>query len=159
MRPRVPLEVRFWQFVPNRPESGCWPWVGAVQSGKGYPVLTAGGRNGKRVLAKRLAFEIQNGPIPEGHEVFQACGNKRCVRGDHLEALTHSELMRRTMKRDGKWAPSGEDNHRAKLSSAQVAQLRHLAIRGAKTRDLVAITGMSESGVRRIVTGESRASG
>jgi HNH endonuclease len=159
MRPRVPIEERFWQFVPGRDGSGCWLWVGTCDSQRGHPLITAGGRHGKKLRARRVAFEIQNGPIPEGHEVIQICGQIRCMRGSHLQALTHSEVMVAIMRRDGTWAPSGEDHFRAKLNSRQVAQLRHLAVRGAKVKDLVQISGMSAPGVRAILAGKSRVSG
>lgn len=161
MRPRIPIEERFWQFVPphTRRPNGCWLWIGSCDSQRGHPLITAGGRHGKKLRARRVAFEIQNGAIPEGHEVIQTCGQIRCMRGSHLEALTHSEAMVAIMRRDGTWAPSGEDNHKSKLSSRQVVQLRHLADRGAKVKDLVVISGMSAPGIRSILAGKTRVNG
>ncbi len=162
MRPRVPLEERFWQFVPAHVRvggSGCWVWIGACECQRGHPIITAGGRNGKRLRARRVAYEIQVGPIPKGHEVIQTCGQILCMRGSHLKALTHSEAMKLILARDGTWQAHGEDNGQAKLTSRQVIQLRHLASRGVKVSRLAEITGMHPSGIRRIVRNESRVAG
>lgn len=66
---------------------GCWPWHGSINRG-GYGVLTLGGREGKKVYAHRLSYELHVGPIPEGLELDHLCRNRRCVRPDHLEAVT-----------------------------------------------------------------------
>lgn len=50
-------------------------------------------------LAHRVAFELHNGPIPEGLEIDHLCGNRSCVNVAHLEAVTHAENMRRAFQR------------------------------------------------------------
>lgn len=59
----------------------------------GYAMVrTVGGRF---ALAHRVAYEEQYGPIPDGMEIDHLCGNRDCVNPDHLEAVSHTENMRR----------------------------------------------------------------
>lgn len=42
-----------------------------------------------------LAWERVNGPLPPGQELDHLCSQRDCVNPDHLEAVTHSENVRR----------------------------------------------------------------
>lgn len=70
---------------------GCWEWTAACQS-RGYGVVSIGGTTH---LAHRVMYELMVGPIPAGLTVDHLCGVKRCVRPDHLEAVTALENHRR----------------------------------------------------------------
>lgn len=73
-----------------RNDEGCWGWRGATTK-DGYPQFWAGRYvDGKRrpSYAHRVAYELWVGPIPEGYEVDHTCRNVRCLRPDHLEAVT-----------------------------------------------------------------------
>ena len=59
-------------------ESGCWEWVGSLTPS-----------------AHRFYYEREYGPIPEGLEIDHLCRNRKCVRPDHLEAVTHRENVLR----------------------------------------------------------------
>jgi hypothetical protein len=79
---------RFWKHVHKTGD--CWLWTGATRSG-GYGVFRDGTRS---VSAHRFAWELEHGLIPSepGSDgkasvpwlVSHACGNRRCVRPDHL---------------------------------------------------------------------------
>lgn len=47
------------------------------------------------VLAHRFFYEHFIGEIPEGLEIDHLCHNTICVNPAHLEAVTHSENLRR----------------------------------------------------------------
>lgn len=83
------LTQRFWSKVSK--SEACWLWVGTVGS-NGYGYLR---HQGKDRLGHRLAYELLVGPIPEGLELDHLCRNRRCVRPDHLEAVTHQVNVRR----------------------------------------------------------------
>jgi hypothetical protein len=70
---------------------GCWEWQAHCRDG-GYGVFRWNGRAG---MAYRYAYELMVGPIPAGYHVDHLCRNGRCVRFDHLEAVTASENSRR----------------------------------------------------------------
>lgn len=68
------------------PGEGCWGWAG-FHLGTGYAGLQVGGRS---VGVHRLVYEFQYGDVPDGHDVHHTCGNRACVRPDHLDALPHA---------------------------------------------------------------------
>lgn len=69
----------------------CWVWTGALDR-EGYPV---GRVNQVTVRVHRVVYAREVGPIPEGFEVDHVCQVRRCVRPDHLEAVTGAENRRR----------------------------------------------------------------
>jgi hypothetical protein len=75
----------------------CLDWLGALDR-KGYGAFGIGSmRDGTRrtVRAHRFAYEATHGPVPKGLELDHLCRNRRCVRVEHLEAVTHAENLRR----------------------------------------------------------------
>jgi hypothetical protein len=71
---------------------GCWEWTGPLSLGGRYGGIR---RDGRTSPVHRVAWEAVNGPVPAGLELDHLCRNHRCVRPDHLEAVTHLENMRR----------------------------------------------------------------
>jgi hypothetical protein len=53
----------------------------------------------KTRLAHRLAYELAKGPIPGGLEIDHVCEHRWCVNPNHLEAVTHTENVRRWSER------------------------------------------------------------
>ena len=49
--------------------------------------------------AHRVAFELANGPIPDGVMVCHHCDNPPCVRPDHLFLGTNSENQRDSVQK------------------------------------------------------------
>jgi hypothetical protein len=68
-------------------EDGCWIWTRATD-GNGYGVFQLEGR---ARASHRLAYELWNGPIPNGLCLDHLCRVKRCVNPDHLEAVSYRE--------------------------------------------------------------------
>ena len=61
-------------------DSGCHEWTGGGVR-RGYGVITIN----KRILrTHRLAWELANGPIPDGLYVCHSCDNPKCCNVDHL---------------------------------------------------------------------------
>lgn len=77
--------------VSPEPNSGCWLWMGALDS-KGYANTQVGSAF---VGAHRHAWSLANGPIPRGLEVDHKCRVRCCVNPDHLEPVQHRENMLR----------------------------------------------------------------
>ena len=87
----VNLVERFEEKYVPEPNSGCWLWIGNLES-KGYGKFYIGGRPKK---AHRISYELAKGPIPAGLEPDHKCRVRCCVNPDHLEAVTHRENMKR----------------------------------------------------------------
>ncbi len=74
----------------------CIVWMGALNA-KGYGCF---GLDGDTKLAHRVAYEFENGPIPDGLTIDHLCRVKRCVNPAHLEAVTGRENTRRAVEQD-----------------------------------------------------------
>jgi hypothetical protein len=90
-----PLEERFWPKVDRRGPDECWLWTGAATGGYG----AIRGNNREMVLAHRVAYELEVGPIPAGleidHVAARGCTSTLCVNPAHLEPVTHQENLLR----------------------------------------------------------------
>jgi hypothetical protein len=92
---RVPMVVRFWQYVSPEPNSGCWLWLGSVHR-FGYGQLRV---DGKLRQATHLALEIAGKPRPAGAFALHSCDNPYCCNPDHLSWGTQSENMQGAARR------------------------------------------------------------
>lgn len=85
------VEQRFWAKVDKdgpapeaRPNLGpCWLWS-AAKWRNGYGVFNDVGSR----YAHRFAYAMLVGPIPDGLTIDHLCRVRRCVRPEHLEAVT-----------------------------------------------------------------------
>lgn len=151
------------------PNSGCWLWTGAT-SGGGYGFVS---RNGRRIAAHRLSYQIVNGPIADGLFICHKCDTPPCVRPDHLFAGTHTENMldssakrRHWMHRTPERSPLfehrvqvvGEDHYMAMVSDLQVREIRFLRLGGMTYPAIGRRYGVTEDCIGFICRGVSRLS-
>lgn len=80
----TPVWDRFWAKV--RKSDGCWLWTGGRLGQNGYGQFGMRRADGKHYphYAHRVAWELVNGPIPQGQWVLHHCDVQLCVRPDHL---------------------------------------------------------------------------
>jgi len=87
-----PTDLRFWSKVQPQPD-GCWEWQGATTTGYGRFHIAHGH---PLMLAHRYSYTTLVGPVPDGLDLDHLCRNRRCVRPDHLEPVTHRENLLRS---------------------------------------------------------------
>jgi len=93
-----PLE-RFYRHV--RREGACLIWTSTVAGTKSRAGTFRPGSkwDDPKVYAHRWIYEQLVGPIPEGYDIdhvkARGCSGSLCVEITHLEAVPHSENMRR----------------------------------------------------------------
>jgi len=79
---KATIRERFDARVAKAGPDECWVWK--LKPGlAGYGCLSMGHGNSP-VYAHRVAWELANGPLPEGLLVRQRCGNRLCCNPAHL---------------------------------------------------------------------------
>lgn len=75
-------EERFWARVEKT--KTCWLWVGGTIRCNGVGQANFRGFNHS---VMRISWLLAHGEIPKGGRVRPTCGERNCVRPDHLELL------------------------------------------------------------------------
>lgn len=109
-------ECVFWPFKPTH---------------DGYAVFKLKNRT---IKAHQFSCEYANGPRPDGLEASHECGKSLCCNPRHLNWKTHAENI--ADKRKHGTALIGERHHQARLTEAQVLEIRSL--RGEVSRKALA---------------------
>jgi hypothetical protein len=87
----VPVDERLARL--SHDEGECRIWHGSTSGRGSYGQIRV---DGVLLYAHRVAWEVANGPIPEGMQVDHLCRQTLCIRPDHLEPVTPEENMRRS---------------------------------------------------------------
>ena len=80
------IEERFWAKVKKTDD--CWEWMACKEPDGSGRI----GIDNKTVIAHRLSWELTYGSIPDCLMVIHTCGNKSCVRPDHLSLGTYDDI-------------------------------------------------------------------
>jgi hypothetical protein len=127
----VDIETRFWGKVDA--SGDCWEWQ--AQRSNGYGRVR---RDGRWVMAHRLAYELLVGPIPDGLCIDHLCRNRGCVNPTHMEAVPDRVNILRGQGFAARAArqttcPSGHEYDAVGYRGARTCTLCHLAA-GARYR-------------------------
>lgn len=136
---------RFWSRVLRG--DGCWEWQGKARLRFGYGVV---GLNGTQEVAHRVSYRMAYGEIPDGLVIAHRCDNPRCVRPDHLEAISQSQNLRDMWIRGR--------GRSAKIAANDVVTIRGALAQGAAPRKLAREFGVSAVQIGRIRSGKCWAS-
>lgn len=112
-----PIEDRFREKV-RKVKSGCHEWTSCLMP-NGYGQIS---RNNRAEYAHRVAWELANGPIPEGLFILHHCDNRKCVNPNHLFLGTFDDNMADMVSKQRH--ARGDSNGRRKLNSKQVREIR-----------------------------------
>lgn len=136
---------RFYAKVSKTPtETGCLEWTASSKGSPGYGKFRIDGRN---VLAHRYAWELINGPIPDGMYACHRCDNRKCCNPDHIFIGTPTENVHDMIaKGRAVHTPlTGESNGNSKLTAAQVLDLRSGKYDGMADGEIAPLFGVSRT--------------
>lgn len=133
----------------------CWPWTGATNN-KGYGVV-AEPRNGggQRIkLAHRVSYARRR-LLLDSDKVLHKCDRPACVRPSHLRKGTISDNANDSVAK-GRWNSAargarGEQAHNARLTDADVKEIRIRHISGEPIRALARAYGIAQCAIQRVV--------
>lgn len=125
------VDDRFWSKVDKSggPDA-CWIWKAALDR-KGYGAFQV---SGKVVKAHRFAYELVNGPIPDGLCGLHRCDNPGCCNPAHIFLGTRADNNADMVAKGRDNKAAGVRNGLAKLTDAKVMEIRRLFASGCATK-------------------------
>lgn len=145
---------RFWSKVAMSAD-GCWTWKASVNP-HGYGQFMLPGHRLTR--AHRLAWQIANGPLPDGAVVMHRCDNPPCVNPEHLAIGTQldniADMHAKGRASGGRTPRPGTQNPNAKVTDDQIHEIRRLRQAGITCKTVAGMFGISPAQVSRIATGK-----
>lgn len=151
-------QARFDSYVAVQPSSGCWLWIGALDS-HDYGHFWM---RGEVMKAHRASWMLHKGEIPEGLWVLHRCDVPGCVNPEHLflgDRTANMQDMAAKGRQVFQIAPEkvrrGERSIRAKLSDSQAVVILHRLSRGERGSDLAREYGVSKATISAMKVGRN----
>lgn len=141
---------RFYAKVNKIPtETGCLEWLAGLRNGYGHFNI-----RGIYIYAHRYAWELINGPIPDGMYVCHVCDNRKCCNPAHMFLGTSTDNIR-DMNKKGRQSspphPKGEQNSNSVLTTEDVLAIRSDKFAGWEQREIAKYFGISQASVWRVL--------
>lgn len=128
---------------------GCWRWTGSFTK-LGY------GRD-RRGLAHRQMYEAVHGCIPVGSVIRHRCDNRYCVNPEHLVHGTQMQNVHDMKSRGREAVRIGYRNPNAKLTDADVSDIRNMFTIGWSAKTVAAAYSISREYANQLKRGLYRA--
>ena len=154
-QPTRSLDERFWSKVAVGGPEDCWVWQGGKTRG-GYGTIAISKRPRIQMRAHRQAWVLTHGPIPEGLWVLHHCDNRPCVNPAHLFLGTAADNTADMFAKGRASVRSNEASTLARLTDAQVADIRRLYDEGVPSKVLAVEYGILGTYVTDLVRGIRR---
>lgn len=119
---------------------GCLVWTGSTTTG-GYGRVAA--PDGTLKLAHRAAWELANGPIPDGMDILHRCDNPPCADPEHLFLGDDSDNQQDARHKGRR----GSD----KLTPDDVRAIREQYAAGVQGKVLAPLYGVSRATISLVV--------
>lgn len=132
-------------------ENGCWICTSHATDMHGYPHVW---RNNRGQNAHRFIYEQIHGPLPSDVVVRHTCDVRRCINPSHLIRGSHADNSNDCKVRGRLNTPRGESRSDAKLTDAQVLEIRNA--QGISQAKLATQYGVNQSTISRIRGGTKR---
>ena len=147
----------FWPKIRRASATECWIWTRTKVS-SGYGQIALPGPVHQVARAHRMAWRLTHGPVPDGLSVLHHCDNPPCCTPAHLFLGTHldnmADMHRKGRASGGRTSRRGEESPAAKVTAAQVSEIRARRARGETGRSVAKAFGLSPAEVSRIKTGK-----
>ena len=152
---RTPVEERFWPKVDTSGgPNACWPWTASLH-GNGYGQFNVS--HGHPVNAHRVAWELMDGPIPDGLDVLHSCDNPPCCNPLHLFLGTAkdnaADMVAKGRNRHGD--ARGMRHPNSKLTDDAVRQIRAAVAVGEPKRAIARRFGVNDRLIYMILDGSA----
>ncbi len=161
-------EAAFWARVDmSGGADACWEWTGPTPERDGWRAYPSTQIHGTAMSAHRAAWAFTHGAVPQGMFVCHSCDNPPCCNPSHLwlgtPAQNSADMAAKGRARPGRKRPDcltarGEDAVMAKLTNAQVGEMRELYATGRFTQAVLGRRfGISTMAANRAIRGLSYA--
>jgi hypothetical protein len=142
---------RFWSKVDMSNRAGCWNWTASI-SKNGYGSFKL---FGKAQTTSRVAYWIGHGTPAGEMMVLHTCDNRACCNPAHLYLgdvkQNTRDMMERGRHRSG--PVKGEQNGNAKLSEADVLEIKRQIAAGDKNQAIADRFGATHQMISKIRNG------
>ena len=116
---KIPIRDRLLDSIQLAAGTGCWEWT-KYRDPSGYGRSEYEGE----VMAHRISFLAFVGSIPGGLHVLHRCDNPCCINPRHLFLGTNADNVKDRVSKGRQQSVAKELNPRAKLTEAEVAEIR-----------------------------------
>lgn len=146
-------ELKFTKGGPDE----CWPWQDKSRDKDDYGIFSYRDKEGKKnvtVRAARWGWEQLNGPLKDGEVVCHTCDNPPCQNPAHWFSGTVKVNNNDKMAKGRHRVHSGETHGNAKMTWAQVREIRRLYATGDWTHQALADRyGVARRTISHIISG------